>query len=84
MICEMCLDDCIFYAQGDDELLDRLELVFRRFRCLSLLLKAKKCKFGMKTIEYVGRTISAAGLSMSRAKTESVLKFQKSRAEFRQ
>ena len=33
----------------------------------------------MKAIEYVGRTISATGLSMSRAKIESVLKFPKPR-----
>ena len=33
----------------------------------------------MKAIEYVGRTISATGLSMSRAKIESVLKFSKPR-----
>lgn len=31
----------------------------------------------MKSIEYVGRTISVTGISMSRAKTESILKFPK-------
>ena len=75
--CEMYLDDCIVYARGDDEFLKRLELVFRRFRYFGLLLKAKKCKFGMKAIEYVGRTISSEGLSMSQVKIESVLKFPK-------
>jgi hypothetical protein len=77
MCCEMYLDDCIVYARGDDEFLERLEAVFRRFRCFGLYLKAKKCKFGMKSIEYVGRTISVTGISMSRAKIESILKFPK-------
>ena len=46
--CEMYLDDCIVFARGHDEFLERLERVFRRFRCFGLLLKAKKCRFGMK------------------------------------
>ena len=53
--CEMYLDDCIVFAPGQDEFLERLERVFRRFRCFGLLLKAKKCRFGMSQIDYVGR-----------------------------
>ena len=75
--CEMYLDDCIVYAKGHDEFLERLELVFRRFRCFGLYLKAKKCRFGMRQIEYVGRTISSNGISMSKHKIDSVLNFPK-------
>ena len=49
-----------------------LERVFRRFRCFGLFLKAKKCRFGMKQIDYVGRQISSQGISMSKEKIESV------------
>ena len=62
--CEMYLDDCIVFARGQDEFLERLERVFRRFRCFGLLLKAKKCRFGMSQIDYVGRQISSQGISM--------------------
>ena len=75
--CEMYLDDCIVYAKGHEEFLERLELVFQRFEKFGLFLKAKKCRFGMKQIEYVGRTISSAGISMSRQKIDSVLNFPK-------
>ena len=75
--CEMYLDDCIVFARGQEEFLERLERVFRRFRCFGLLLKAKKCRFGMTQIDYVGRRISADGLSMSQQKIESVLNFPK-------
>ena len=30
--CEMYQDDCIVFARGQDEFLERLERVFRRFR----------------------------------------------------
>ena len=75
--CEMYLDDCIVFARGQEEFLERLERVFRRFRCFGLLLKAKKCRFGMTQIDYVGRQISSQGLSMSKEKIESVLNFPK-------
>ena len=75
--CEMYLDDCIVFARGQDEFLERLERVFRRFRCFGLLLKAKKCRFGMSQIDYVGRQISSQGISMSKEKIESVLNFPK-------
>ena len=79
--CEMYLDDCIVYGRGNDEFLERLELVFQRFRRYGLYLKAKKCKFGMKLIDYVGRVISAEGISMSKQKIESVIKFPKPTTE---
>jgi hypothetical protein len=75
--CEMYLDDCIVFARGQEEFLERLERVFRRFRCFGLLLKAKKCRFGMTQIDYVGRQISSKGISMSKEKIESVINFPK-------
>ena len=75
--CEMYLDDCIVFARGHDEFLERLERVFRCFRCFGLSLKAKKCRFGMKQIDYVGRQISSQGISMSKEKIKSVLNFPK-------
>ena len=75
--CEMYLDDCIVFARGQDEFLARLERVLRRFRCFVLLLKAKKCRFGMSQIDYIGRQISSQGISMSKEKIESILNFPK-------
>ena len=73
--CEIYLDDCIVYGTGEEQFLKRLREVFERFRDKNLFLKAKKCKFGVKRIEYVGRVISKEGLSMSQAKIQSVLDF---------
>ena len=77
--CEMYLDDCIVYVSNEDQFLTRLKQVFQRFRERGLLLKAKKCKFGLPQIEYVGRVISKEELSMSMVKIQSVLNFEKPR-----
>ena len=75
MICEMYLDDCIVYGKGSDEFLTRLEQVFKRFKERNIFLKASKCKFGLSTVEYVGRQISKEGLTMSDTKISAVMNF---------
>ena len=77
--CEIYLDDCIVYTSNEDQFLTRLKEVFQRFRERGLLLKAKKCKFGLPQIDYVGLVISKEGLSMSMVKIQSVLNFEKPR-----
>ena len=73
--CEMYLDDCIVYGRGEGEFLGNLRSVFERFRLKNLKLKAKKCRFGLKRIEYVGRVIDKDGWSMSKEKIGTVLNF---------
>ena len=73
--CEMYLDDCIVYGRGEAEFLTNLRSVFERFRLKNLKLKARKCRFGLKRIEYVGQVIDKDGLSMSKEKIETVLNF---------
>ena len=77
MICEMYLDDCIIYGKGNDQFLDRMEQVFKRFSKHKILLQPKKCKFGLAKIEYVGREISKDGTSMTPEKGQSVSAFPK-------
>ena len=71
--CEMYLDDCIVYASSEDQFVERLREVLQRFKDRELLLKAKKCRFGMASVEYVGRVVSKDGLSMSAPKIDNVL-----------
>ena len=76
-ICEMYLDDCIVHAKGDDQFLERLETVLKRFQERKIFLKPTKCKFGMSRVEYCGKVISKEGLSMSNKKISKVLDFPK-------
>ena len=73
--CEMYLDDCIVYGKGEADFLKNLNKVFERFRLKGLRLEAKKCRFGLPRIEYVGRVVDKDGLSMSKEKIETVLNF---------
>jgi RNase H-like domain found in reverse transcriptase/Integrase core domain/Integrase zinc binding domain len=73
----MYLDDCIVFATSNEQFLERLETIFTRFKEKNIFLKASKCKFGQPIVEYVGRTISKEGITMSKKKINSVLDFPK-------
>jgi hypothetical protein len=76
-ICEMYLDDCIVHANGEDQFIERLDLVLGRFGERNIFLKPSKCGFGMPRVEYCGKEISENGLCMSKKKIQKVLDFPK-------
>jgi hypothetical protein len=78
-ICEMYLDDCIVFATGHDQFLERLEIIFKRFKDKNTFLKASKCKFGLPIVEYVGCTISKEGTSMSTKKIKLSFRLSKTK-----
>ena len=63
-ICELYVDDCIVFGKDEEEFLKNLETVFERFKKYGIVLKPKKCQFGMTEIEYVGRVINEHGTTM--------------------
>jgi hypothetical protein len=76
-ISEMYINDCILYAKGNTQFLERLEILFKRFQGKNIFLKASKCEFGLATVEYIGRQISKDGIAMSDTKINSVVDFPK-------
>jgi hypothetical protein len=77
LVCEMYSDDCIVYAKGKDEFILRLEKVLSRFKKHKIFLNPKKCKFGLKQVEYCGREISVSGLSIFKKQIQTILDFPK-------
>ena len=74
-ICELYLDDCMVYASNIDDYLERLRMVFQRFRECKITLNPSKCRLGLTQVEYVGHTINKDGLHFTRDKLDSVLNF---------
>ena len=75
MICEMYIDDCSIFGDTNIEFVSQLRLDFERFRKHNLHLKANKCYFGFKELEFVSKVLSEEGLKISRTKIQSVLDF---------
>jgi hypothetical protein len=72
---ELNLDDVLVYATNDDEFLERLRIVFERFRQFNITLNPKKCYFGLAEVEFVGHVLKSDGVCFSTEKRTKVLDF---------
>ena len=72
MICEMYIDDCSVFGDNNIEFVSRLRSVFERFRKHNIYLKANKCFYGFKELEFVGKVLSEEGLKISRTKIRTL------------
>jgi hypothetical protein len=57
------IDDIIIYSANMDDHKTHLDQVFKRCKEAGLQLKLKKCSFGKSEVEYLGHTVSGAGLA---------------------
>ena len=56
--CLIYLDDIIIFSKTFDEHITRLENVFKQLEKHGLKLKASKCKFFKKEVQYLGHNVS--------------------------
>jgi transposase InsO family protein len=75
LICELYIDDVIVFGKDKETFLANLRTVFERFKRYGIVLKPKKCKFGLTEIEYVGRIINQQGTTMRNETITKVLEF---------
>ena len=68
------LDDILIFSPDNKTHLEHLEVVFRRLREADLKLKASKCNFFKKHIQYLGHLVSGEGIEPLPEKLEAVRK----------
>ena len=66
------IDDCVYGAMTQDELLKTTELVFERFAKANIRLNPKKSQFGRRTTTILGHEITENGLRPQQAKLEVI------------
>jgi len=73
--CELYIDDLIVYGSTEEDFLERLDQVFKRLKEYNITCNPEKCRYGLSSVEYVGRVIDAEGLSITEEKRDQVLNF---------
>lgn len=68
-------DDIIVFASDIDQLLVRCEEVLKRLEHHNLKLKPSKCIFGVRSVQFLGHTISAEGVSIDPRRITDVKNF---------
>ena len=69
------LDDVVVLGSSFENSLENLREAFDRFRLHNLKLKPRKCTLFQKKVEFLGKVVSSAGISVSPTKTEAVAKW---------
>ena len=72
-ICEVYMDDVIVHATNEDEFVERLTQIFKRFKDCNLTMNPDKVKLGLPEVEYTGHVINQHGLTFSRERIQNLL-----------
>ncbi|XP_063895318.1 uncharacterized protein LOC135118122 [Helicoverpa armigera] len=73
--CYVYLDDCIIYSQNLQSHIDKLKLIFDRFREYNLKLQPAKCEFLRREVAYLGHIITDKGVCPNPDKIKAVTQF---------
>ena len=66
------LDNICIFMETADQMLDRIELVFSRFKEFNLKIKPKKSYFFQTSVTFLGHILSADGVSPNPEKVAKV------------
>ena len=80
-ICVPYLDDIIIISSTPEEHLERLRLVFQRFRAHNLKINTDKCDFFRIKVQFLGHIVSKDELEVDPSKIEVIQKFPVPRSE---
>ena len=75
------MDDCIIFAESEDELIERLEIVLERFEQFDITVNPRKCVFGLKEVVCVGHTINEKGHSFTQERLDGIMDIPKPLAQ---
>ena len=70
------LNDICIFALTIDDMLDRIEQVFKRLKQYNLKIKPKKCQFFNTSVLLLGHILSAKDISANPEKVEKVKEVQ--------
>lgn len=66
-------DDLLVHAKSWDELLKKLQKILILLKDAGLTLNIKKCRFGLKRVEYLGYNFGAEGMSPGERKVQAIV-----------
>ena len=75
--CELYIDDIILFAATEEEFIDRLERLLYKLKEKGITLNPAKCRLGLRSVEYVGHTLSLDGMTFSDEKRYGVYSTQR-------
>jgi hypothetical protein len=66
------IDDLGLYATSFDQYLQRLETMLQRLDSVDIRLNGAKCEFGQRSMQFLGHTVSEAGIAHTPGRIEAI------------
>lgn len=66
------LDDCLIASKNEEEHIEHLRALFRRFSEHGIVINPSKCVFGVSSLEFLSFKISEEGISPSSKKVQAI------------
>ncbi len=76
-ICEIYIDDVIIFGNTEEEFVERVRMVFQRFRERGVIIKPSKCVLGATSIEYLGYRIDQEGYQLCEGRLDALRNLRK-------
>ena len=73
--CLVYIDDILIYSPDFKTHLKDLSVVLERLIEAGFMLKAKKCRFGVERVEYLGHIVTPEGISPDPSKVDKLMRF---------
>jgi hypothetical protein len=73
------LDDIVAYSRTEEEMIARLEVIFRKLQAAGLKLELRKCSFFKKTVKFLGHEVSEKGIATDPEKVRAAREWPKPR-----
>jgi hypothetical protein len=67
------IDDILIYSKSEKDHANHLRVVLQRLRDHKLYAKFSKCEFWLKSVKFLGHTISHYGISVDPSKVQEVI-----------
>ena len=76
VFCVVYLDDILIFSENPEEHWRHVAEVLRRLRQYQLYANLKKCRFGVREVEFLGYIISPEGVAMDPSRVEPITKWE--------
>ena len=76
------VDDILIYSQSEEEHEDHLRIVLQVLKEQQLYTKFSKCEFLLTEMKFLGKVVSASGVSIDLKKVEAVMSWERPKSVF--
>ena len=73
--CFVYMDDILVFSENEEEHLQIIETIFKKWEDAAMTISLKKCQFGKDQIDFLGYSVTAEGIQPLKKKIDSIASY---------